>query len=202
MDHDIVPCSSKICDWPIVPGPLQFPSRNKCKGDHETWGPKRPIFRPTLSTIMVQWVLQWERQKRSSRCKCQRTMVEECRFDILNLFFLPNVSIVTIFRKKEEEGEKFKHEDNSQTTIFGHISKKLAHPFFFGAWSFLLVHIWFTPSQGPKGFKNAIIQIRTMEVWSWSVTMEKCPLTWDNFMVHDINNPLLPFSRNTNPCPL
>ena len=22
-----------------------------------------------------------------------------------------------------------------------------------------------------------------------SVTMEKCPLTWDNSMVHDVNNP-------------
>ena len=38
---------------------------------------KRPISRPTLSTIMVQWVLQWKRQKRSSHCKCQGTMIEK-----------------------------------------------------------------------------------------------------------------------------
>ena len=31
--------------------------------------PKRLIFRPTLSIVMVQWVLQWERQNRLSRCK-------------------------------------------------------------------------------------------------------------------------------------
>jgi hypothetical protein len=29
--------------------------------------------------------------------------------------------------------------------------KKLAHPFF-GAWSLLVVHKWFTSSQGPEGF--------------------------------------------------
>ena len=37
--------------------------------------------------------------------------------------------------------------------IFGHILKKYAHSLF-GAWSFLLVHIGFTPSEGPKGFVN------------------------------------------------
>ena len=64
--------------------------------------PQRPIFKPTLSTIMVQRVLQWERQKSFSRCKCQRTMAEKCRFNILNrFFFLPNVSIVT-----RKEGKK------------------------------------------------------------------------------------------------
>ena len=26
--------------------------------------------------------------------------------------------------------------------------------FTFDAWSFLLVHIWFAPSEGPKGFVN------------------------------------------------
>ena len=30
---------------------------------------------------------------------------------------------------------------------FGYILKKSAHSFF-GAWSFLLVHIWLTPSEG------------------------------------------------------
>ena len=29
-----------------------------------------------------------------------------------------------------------------------------------------------------------------MEVLLWSVTKKKCPLPWDNFMVHDVNNPL------------
>ena len=32
--------------------------------------PKRFIFRPILSTVMIQWVLSWEKQKRFSRCRC------------------------------------------------------------------------------------------------------------------------------------
>ena len=28
------------------------------------------------------------------------------------------------------------------------------HNHFFGAWSFILVHIRFTPSEGPKGYLN------------------------------------------------
>ena len=39
-----------------------------------------------------------------------------------------------------------------KTTFFlGRTSKELAH-LFFGTWTFLLVHIWFTPSEGPKDF--------------------------------------------------
>ena len=30
-----------------------------------------------------------------------------------------------------------------------------------------------------------------MEVLPYSMTMEKCPLMWDNFLVHDVNNPLM-----------
>ena len=58
---------------------------------------KVPIFRPTLSIVMVQQVLWWEKQNRFSRFKCQRTMVEKCR------------SIVT----RKEVWEKVKHEEIS-----------------------------------------------------------------------------------------
>ena len=40
-----------------------------------------------------------------------------------------------------------------KTTYFEHILKKSTHSLL-GAWSFLLVHIWFKPSEGPKGFVN------------------------------------------------
>ena len=39
----------------------------------------------------------------------------------------------------------------SQTAFFENMLKNLAHSFF-GAWSFLLVHIRLTPSEGPKRF--------------------------------------------------
>ena len=38
-------------------------------------------------------------------------------------------------------------------TLFEHMSKKSARSFF-GAWSFLLVHIRFEPGKGPKDFVN------------------------------------------------
>ena len=37
--------------------------------------------------------------------------------------------------------------------IWTYIEEKIS-TFTFGAWSFLLVHIWFTPSEGHKGFVN------------------------------------------------
>ena len=40
-----------------------------------------------------------------------------------------------------------------KTILFGHILKMSTRSLF-GAWSFLLVHIRFTPSEGPKGFVN------------------------------------------------
>jgi hypothetical protein len=51
-------------------------------------------------------------------------------------------------------------EENVQTlfyflkiALFGHILQNSTH-LFYGARSFLLVHIQFTPSEGPKGFVN------------------------------------------------
>ena len=44
--------------------------------------PKRPIFKSILFIVMVQWVLQWERQKRFSHRKCEGTMVEKCHSNI------------------------------------------------------------------------------------------------------------------------
>ena len=56
--------------------------------------------------------------------------------------------------------------------------------FIFGAQSFLFIHIWFTPSEGPTCFINWFV---TMEVGPWSQTMEKCHPPWSNFMIHGIN---------------
>lgn len=38
--------------------------------------------------------------------------------------------------------------------LFEHILKKIATYSLFGAWSFILVHIRFSPSEGPGGFVN------------------------------------------------
>jgi len=41
-----------------------------------------------------------------------------------------------------------------KTIIFEHIYEKKSTHSLFGAWSFLLIHIHFTPSEGPKDFVN------------------------------------------------
>ena len=53
--------------------------------------------------------------------------------------------------KTREDKRMIKLEYFFKISIFEHILKKLAH-LFFGAWSFFLVHIQFTPNEGPKGF--------------------------------------------------
>ena len=83
-------------------------------------------------------------------------------------------------QKKTKEWSNF-----FKTAFFGHILKKSAHSLF-GAWFFLLVHIWFTPSEGPKGFVNCFFQ----KSYNGSWTMEKCCLPWSDFMVHGVNQPL------------
>ena len=44
-----------------------------------------------------------------------------------------------------------------------YILKKLAH-LFMGVCLLLLVHVWFTPSNGPNNFKNAIFRNQTMKM--------------------------------------
>ena len=56
-----------------------------------------------------------------------------------------------------------------------------------GAWSFLLVHIQFTPSEGSKGLVNCFFRKSD----HGSQTMEKGHLTWSDFIVHCVNWPLV-----------
>ena len=42
---------------------------------------------------------------------------------------------------------------NLKTTLFGHILRKSTHSFL-GAWSLLLVHVWFTSSERPKALRK------------------------------------------------
>ena len=76
-------------------------------------------------------------------------MVEEYWYDKnFNEFFL--------WGKRRQRHEKTKEWSNFilffQNCLVGHILKKSTHPLL-GAWSFL-VHIRFTPSEGPKDFVN------------------------------------------------
>jgi hypothetical protein len=95
----------------------------------------------------------------------------------------------TYKERKEEEGEKVKHEENSQKCPFRHTyfflkkkKKKPAHPHF-GAWSTFGSHL----VRGPKALKIAF----NKESDHGSVTMKrehgKTPFDMGQFMVHDVN---------------
>ena len=72
----------------------------------------------------------------------------------------------------------------SKLPFVGMYQKKSTHTFL-GAWSFHLVHIWFTPNEGPKGFVHWFFE--KLDHGSW--TMEKCHLPWSDFMVYAVNWP-------------
>ena len=74
-----------------------------------------------------------------------------------------------------------------KNVLFGHISKKIS-TFTFGAWSFFLVHIQFTPSVGPIGFVDLFFKKTYYESWT---PMKKGHPPWSDFMVHVVNRPLM-----------
>ena len=147
MDHEVVArliYTIHHCDWLLNSSRNHFSLRQERNVGvtMEFEVPKRHILWPTLSTSMVQRVLWWERQNRSCDRKRQGPMAEKCCYDKF---------LITFFWEVKRSEDKRRQENHDQTWIFfGHIIKKSAHSFFLGAWSFLLVHIWFTPSEGPK----------------------------------------------------
>ena len=116
------------------------------------------ILKPTLSTIMVQRVLQWEWQRRGSlptniRGPWQRNVIYKYVCVCVSKHFH------SYKERREEEEEKVKHEEESPNCPFLYIFLK-TNTSIFGAWSLLLVHVRFTPSQRPKGFFNVFLVIR------------------------------------------
>ena len=61
-----------------------------------------------------------------------------------------------LFGEEKMKTKKTKEWSNFfKISLSGHILKKSTHSHF-GAWSFILVHIHVTPSEGPKGFVDFI----------------------------------------------
>lgn len=120
-----------------------------------------------------------ERGKRSSLIANVKGPRERNAILIFSIpFFLPKVIIVT-----RKEGKKIKHEENShQFHFWAYVLKKhihlLVHSYF--SWSTFGLH----PVRGPKALK-----MHFLEVKSWKCGHGKGPLTWDNFMVYDVNIP-------------
>ena len=78
-------------------------------------------------------------------------MAEKCCFNVYIYFFIVfffSLANITLGRRKE--GEKVeKLMKNFKISLFGHMLKKVTEAFF-GAWSLLLVHVWFTSSEGSQ----------------------------------------------------
>ena len=86
MDRTVVPRLCKICDWLLNSSRGHFSLRQGriVRVIVEFEVSKRHVLRPMLSIDMVQWVLQWEKQKRCSSRKRQGPMTKRCCY---NRFF-------------------------------------------------------------------------------------------------------------------
>ena len=111
MDHGVVPRPCKICGWLLNPSWDHFGLR---QGKNvivtmEFGVPIRHILRHTLSTIMVQRVLQWERQNRFSSRKRQGPVAERCCYN--NIW-------MNLLLGKEVEDKRRQHSGQNLTFYF------------------------------------------------------------------------------------
>ena len=108
-----------------------------------------------------------------------------------NIFFLSSITIVLLEiqseNKQEQEDKRSgdnKTQENGQTqmffknVIFEYIFKKKSTHLVFGAWSFLLVHIRFPPSEGPKDFVHWFFK---------KLDYGQSHLPWSDFIAHAVN---------------
>ena len=151
--------------------------------------PIRHVLRPTKFIDMVQWVLRWEGQKRCSGSKWQGLMVGKC---CINKFWM-----ICFFGGRECEDKRRQTDDRNcyvfcsfflfKLLFMGIFKKKISTHSLFGAWSFLLIHIGFTPCEGPKGFVNWFL--KKLNHGSWTVKLDHGKRS--SSMVHGVNWPYL-----------
>ena len=141
--------------------------------------PKRHISRPRLFIDMVQWILRWERQKRCSSRKRQGPIAEECCYNKILMIFYFFLGGVRVDEDKKEDKRIVKLEFIFKAAFFGHTHThtytqyKSTHSLF-GARSFFLIHIRFTPSEEPKNCINWFFErIIPMKAGPSSRTIEK-----------------------------
>ena len=125
--------------------------------------PKRHVLKPTLSIVMVQWVLQWGEAKEVLSLQMSKDQGRRMPFYFL---FLLTKGFHSYKERREEEGEMVKHEKKiPKIALFGHIFKNQhIHLWVHGDFSWSTSS--FTPSQGPTFFKIAFSRNRTMKVLS------------------------------------
>jgi len=92
MDHEVVPRSSKRCDWTLKSSRDDLDLHQGKIGRVTTEVEVHKFFfKPTLSTAMVQRVFRWDKQKRwsgkISKGPCQKNAVLIIFVDFLMIFF-------------------------------------------------------------------------------------------------------------------
>ena len=133
---------------------------------------KRHILRPALSIVITERVMRWERQNSCSNSKRQRPMTEKYYYQ--KYYCKPNWGRQDEDKRRQINGKSWIY---FKIAPFGHILRKLTRSHL-GAWSFLLVHILFTPSEGPKGFCKVILQKQDHEVGPWRRVTSHGPTSW------------------------
>ena len=143
MDHEVVPRSCKICDWLLNSSWNHFGLGSRVTMKFEV--PKRHVLRPTSSTYMIQRVLWWERQKKCSSRKRQKPMAKKHGHNKIQW---------NLYGEREDEdkgrrenGQTWKNLSFQNYAFQTYISKKIT-TFVFQC----MVHIQFTPNEGPKNF--------------------------------------------------
>ena len=144
--------SCKICDWLLNSSHDLF---GLDQGKMWEW----PWSARSLEDIFwgLHYPMIWSNMFCSGRGKRgalvekgQGSMAEKCCYDkFLMIFFWER-------ENKNKRRQKYGltwWKKSKIKIVFGHIFQKTTNSFL-GAWSFLLVHIWFTPSEGPQGFVN------------------------------------------------
>ena len=101
------------------------------------------------------------------------------------------IYLSNVFHSYEEKRKKDKIEENFQNWPFWTYIKKNQHIHFLVhghfSWSTFGLHL----IKGPETLRMQFLEIEPWkcyhEVWPW----KKALWTWDNFMVHDVSNPLV-----------
>ena len=183
MNHEVVPRPCKICNWLLTSSWDHYGLHQGKNGqsDHVVWGPHKTYLKayvihshgPTGFVVGETKEVIWQKK--------------HCYNDFLkiDIFFEEDK------RKTREDKRMVKREllfTLKTTTFFGHMLET-STPSIYDVWSsFLLVHIRFTPCEGPKGFVE--------EIGPRKLDHEKGHLLWSDFMVHGVNQSLCKLALN------
>ena len=167
MDYKVIPCYSKICDWPFNSSQDHFGIRQgkqECKVDHGTWGFLKAFFHAYTIHCHDPTNYVVGEAKEVLLLQKSRDHGKEMRF----WYFFSSCSYFSSKQshmyeeRRKKKGEKVKNW--RKIPNFGHVYSINQHVHFFGAQSLLLINIHCTHGQGPKDFEICFLKNKTIEV--------------------------------------